>query len=264
MIILPTFSPVAISIFGLSIRWYALAYILGFVFALRIIKSLTKQAVYNLREKFWDDFLSMSVFGVILGGRLGYVLFYNPIYFLSHPLEIFYLWQGGMSFHGGMLGVAFATLIFAKREKISYFKLQDMLAVVAPIGLFLGRIANFINKELMGMPTESWFGFKFEGETFAYHATPLYEAFLEGIVLFILLRILFSIKKIREKEGVITAFFLMGYGTFRFIIEFVRLPDYQLGYLFGDWFTMGHLLSLPMILGGLLLYILKNKKPSKS
>ncbi len=261
MIDLPNVSPIAFAIFGFAIRWYALAYISGFMLALWQLKKMTQKANYGWEKKFWDDLLTYSVLGVILGGRLGYVLFYKPLYFLENPLEIFMLWQGGMSFHGGMLGLAFGAFLYSKKMKEPFFKIQDMLAVVAPIGLFLGRIANFINQELMGAESTN-FGVRFDEEGFYQHPTPLYEAFLEGIILFLIMKFCFSKEKIREKFGVLTGAFLTGYGIFRFIVEFVRLPDAHLGYLFGNWLTMGHILSLPMILGGLFLVLYFSRKKS--
>lgn len=263
MIDLLNFSPTAIEFFGFAIRWYALAYIGGFVLALWQIKKMTAQAGYSFNKKFWDDLLTYSVFGVILGGRLGYVFFYDFGYFLSNPQDILKVWQGGMSFHGGMLGLATANYLYTLKMKVPFFKVQDMLAVVAPIGLFLGRMANFINQELMGAPTDSIFGVRFGGQGLYQHPTPLYEALLEGVVLFIIMKILFAREKIRKRTGILTGVFLAGYGFFRFLVEFVRLPDAHIGYLAGDWLTMGHILSFPMILGGVMLiaYALsKNKK----
>ncbi|MHA1541117.1 MAG: prolipoprotein diacylglyceryl transferase [Alphaproteobacteria bacterium] len=259
MIDLPSFSPIAFQFFGAAIRWYALAYIAGFMLALWQLKKMTIEAGYNWGKKFWDDLLTYSVLGVILGGRFGYVLFYKPLYFLENPLEIFMLWQGGMSFHGGMLGLAFGAFLYSKKMKEPFFKIQDMLAVVAPIGLFLGRIANFINQELMGAITTGWFGTRFGGQGFYQHPTPLYEAVLEGIILFAIMKFCFSKEKIRERFGTLTGMFLTGYGVFRFIVEFVRLPDAHLGYFAGSWLTMGHILSLPMILGGIFLMIFLKK-----
>ncbi|MBN2779983.1 MAG: prolipoprotein diacylglyceryl transferase [Alphaproteobacteria bacterium] len=262
MIDLPHFSPVAIEFFGFAIRWYALAYIAGFTLALWQVRKMTIQAGYGWDKKFWDDLLTYSVFGVILGGRLGYVLFYDLGHFISAPSDIIKVWQGGMSFHGGMLGLAAANYVYTLKMKVPFFKVQDMLAVVAPIGLFLGRCANFINQELMGAPTDSIFGVRFGGQGVYQHPTPLYEAALEGLVLFVIMKMLFAKDEIRKRTGILTGVFLTGYGLFRFLVEFVRLPDAHIGYLMGGWLTMGHILSFPMILGGLglVLYAWKKSK----
>ncbi|MDR0319693.1 MAG: prolipoprotein diacylglyceryl transferase [Rickettsiales bacterium] len=249
-------SPVSFSLFGLDIRWYALAYIISFIFGFWLMRQLAEKykALGGVKDKkkFWDDIMAYGIVSVIVGGRLGYILFYNPVYFLSHPLEIFALWHGGMSFHGGLLGVIAAAVIFAKVKKVSFLKLMDIAAVAAPIGLFLGRIANFINMEVMGRITESRIGVIFDGtgQTAARHASPLYEAALEGIVLFAAMFIMYRIKWFRERAGFIGGSFLALYGIFRIFVEQFREPDAHIGFLTSWGLTMGQLLSALMLIVG--------------
>ncbi len=255
-----SFSSVAFHVFGMPIRWYALAYITGFLLAPYYLTYLTTRfSNLKLADKFWDRFLTAAVIGIILGGRLGYVLFYNLSYFLDHPAQIFALWQGGMSFHGGGIGLGVAAYLFCRREKVSFVPVFDLLMCAAPIGLFFGRIANFINQELYGKMTDAWYGVRFHNEPFARHPSQLYEAFLEGFILFIVMYFLYQKKSFRDKPGRLTGVFFLGYGLSRALVEFVRLPDAQIGYLYSDWLTMGHILSLPMILfSGWLIF--RNKK----
>lgn len=256
-------SPVAFSVFGLDVRWYAIAYILAFVAGFWLMKRLGSKykALGNIREqrKFWDDAMAWGILGIILGGRLGYVLFYNPVYFLSNPLEIFALWHGGMSFHGGMLGAIVAAWLFARAKKVSFLRLVDLAAVVAPIGLFLGRIANFINMEVMGRVTESPIGVIFEGtgQTIARHASPLYEAALEGVLLFVIMFFMYRVRGLRERSGFIGASFLIFYAVFRIIAEQFREPDAHIGFLTSWGLTMGQLLSALMIVAGVAVIAIK-------
>ena len=201
-IVINPISPVAFSVFGLPVRWYALAYIAGFLIGFYLFKYLIRRSdsQIDLDKNQMDDFLTAIVLGVIIGGRLGYVLFYNLSYFIVHPLEIFALWHGGMSFHGGLIGVIVAVFLFAKYKKMAggsttrkAFKLLDILTVIAPIGLFFGRIANFINMEVMGRPTNSALGVVFKGgPNYPRHPSPLYEAALEGIVLFVIMWLIYN------------------------------------------------------------------------
>lgn len=243
--------PVAFHIFGFPIRWYSLAYLLAFVVGWKSVQFYIKKEKGVLTPKLVDDLLIYVCLGVILGGRLGYVLFYQPAYFLQHPLDIFKLWQGGMSFHGGMVGFALSALLFAKKTGKPYLKIMDIMACLAPFGLFAGRIANFINGELYGRHTTSVFGMVFEeGGPFPRHPSQLYEAFAEGLLLgFILNFLWFRYNWIRKKPGFTAGLFLALYGLFRMIIENFREPDKQLGYFFGQ-VTMGQMLCLPMILVG--------------
>lgn len=204
-----------------------------------------------------DDFLTWAVIGVILGGRLGYVMFYQPSYYLSEPLEALQIWKGGMSFHGGVLGMIGAMFIFARNKGVNLFKLSDLICAAAPIGLFFGRLANFINGELYGTVTSSGKGVVFNNAGLSpRHPSQLYEAFLEGIVLFILLLILARSKNI--KQGTISAVFLLGYGTFRMLVEFVREPDPYLG-LIGGYISMGQILCIPMMIAGFVLISLSKR-----
>jgi phosphatidylglycerol---prolipoprotein diacylglyceryl transferase len=250
----PAFDPVLISIGPVAIRWYALAYIfgilLGWLYARAIIRS----------ERLWggpapltavdfDDFVLWVTLGTILGGRLGYVLFYNPAYFAAHPAEIVQLWKGGMSFHGGFLGCVLAVMLFARARGIPMLSLGDITCAVGPIGLFLGRLANFVNAELWGRPTDVPWAVVFPGGgPLPRHPSQLYEAALEGLVLFAVLAFLIRGGALR-RPGLVIGAFALGYGLARSFAELFREPDPQLGFLWGG-LTMGMLLSLPMILAG--------------
>lgn len=252
-IVLNPVSPVAFSVFGLDIRWYALAYIAGFIAGYYLFKYLTNKpnSIIKISKQQTDDLLTAIVLGVILGGRLGYVLFYNLGYFLSHPLEIFAVWHGGMSFHGGMIGVIIAVLLFAKKHKINFWALLDIMSVVTTIGLFFGRIANFINQEVMGRPTDVPWGVVFNGGTpVPRHPSPLYEAATEGILLFIITYCLYKYTRLRQYPGAVAGIMGMGYATFRVFCEFFRAPDAHIGFLTSWGLTMGQLLSGLMFIGG--------------
>ncbi|HUD50957.1 prolipoprotein diacylglyceryl transferase [Parvibaculum sp.] len=255
----PNIDPVLIHIGPLAIRWYALAYIAGLVLGWRYIlgmidtpKLWTGSAPITKLEI--DDALLWAALGVILGGRIGYVFVYNFDYYSSHPAEIFTVWQGGMSFHGGAFGVLVALAIFARRRNIPMLTLMDLVSAAQPIGQFFGRIANFINSELWGRPTDMPWGVVFpNGGPMPRHPSQLYEAALEGIVLFLVLRLLTHRFKLLQRPGTIMGVFIMGYGVSRVIVEFFREPDVQVGYLYGGWLTMGMVLSIPMILIGALI-----------
>ncbi len=247
----PDISPIAFSLGPLQIRWYALAYLAGFVlgwqYALKLVRHDPGRRP-NAEDI--DEILPWLVLGVILGGRLGYVLFYNLEYYLENPLHIPFVWEGGMSFHGGFLGVVVAIMAYARRHKFQVLALSDVISSVVPIGLFFGRIANFINGELFGRVTEVSWGVVFpQGGSLPRHPSQLYEAFLEGICLFIALFIAGRYPGVRQRPGTLSGIFLVGYGLSRFIVEFFREPDAQIGYLLGV-FSMGQLLSFPMILLG--------------
>lgn len=256
-IIIPTISPVAFSIFGLDIRWYALAYIAGFIFGYLLFKFLTKKpdSVIKISQQQTDDLLTAIVFGVIIGGRLGYVLFYNMGYFLTHPLEILAVWHGGMSFHGGLLGVIIAIFLFGHRQKLNSWALLDLMSVVTPIGLFFGRIANFINREVMGRPTDAPWGIIFNGDTAVpRHPSPLYEAATEGILLSVIMYCLYRFTNLRKFPGALAGIMGMLYAIFRVICEQFRAPDAHIGFLTTWGLTMGQLLSgLMFICGGAIL-----------
>ena len=259
-IIINPIDPVAFSVFGLPVRWYALAYIAGFVIGYYLFKYFTRRdnAEIYLSKKQLDDFVTFIVLGVILGGRLGYVLFYNLPFFVANPLEIFALWHGGMSFHGGLLGVIIATLLFVKKNTFAdksvmrnSFKILDILSVVAPIGLGLGRIANFINMEIMGRPTDSPLGVVFVGgPDYPRHPSPLYEATLEGLVLFIIMIMLYNKTNIKKYPGALGGVLCMLYAIFRIFCEQFRQPDAQIGFLTNWGLTMGQLLSTGVFILG--------------
>ncbi len=258
--------PVMFSIGPLEIRWYGIAYILGFLFASILIKRIARR--WKLRFSL-DALLTIvccTIVGVIVGARHGFCLFYGNGYYFAHPLEIFAFHQGGMSFHGGLVGALITGIIAAKLTNIPYLTLADLGVIVAPIGLFLGRCANFINGELWGDVTDLPWGVIFGGQAglLPRHPSQLYEAILEGIILFI---ILFSLSRKLPPypRGTFLSIFLLLYGVFRFIVEFVRQPDIQIGYLMGNWLTMGQVLSLPLIIAGVavLIFSIKHKLPQQ-
>ncbi len=254
----PAIDPVMFSIGPLAIRWYALAYIVGIIagwfYARSIIASKRLwggQAPFTVVD--FDDFIIWVTLGIILGGRVGYVLFYNFGHFTTHPLEILELWNGGMSFHGGFIGTGIAIVLFALRRRVPMLSLSDVVTAVAPIGLFLGRLANFINGELWGRPTDVWWAMVFpNGGPIPRHPSQLYEAALEGIVLFAVLTALVCLGGGLKRPGLVTGAFAMGYGVARIICELFREPDVQLGFLWGG-LTMGTLLCIPLILVGVAL-----------
>ena len=247
------FDPVAIELFSLEIRWYSLAYLFGIIFGWVLAKKLFIQNI-EVKNKF-DDYLTYLIIGIILGGRLGYIFIYNLSFYINNPLDIFKIWQGGMSFHGGLIGVVFATVIFAKKNNQNSFLYMDIVALVSPIGLFFGRIANFINSELYGTITNLPWAVTFVNvDNIPRHPSQLYEALLEGLFLFLLL--IYFRKKFSNKPGIISALFLILYSTFRFFVEFYRVPDEQLGYIFLN-LTMGQIVSLIFLLSGTILFYLK-------
>jgi len=271
LIAFPVFDPIAISIGPFAIRWYALAYIGGIVLGWIYARSLIKN------EKLWggpapislvqmDDFILWVTLGIILGGRTGYVLFYNLPFFIQHPAEIFELWKGGMSFHGGFLGCVVAVMWFAHKNRISILSLGDITTAVGPIGLFLGRIANFINGELWGRPADPnlpWAMIFPTGGPLPRHPSQLYEAGLEGILLFTILAVMIRLGALK-RPGLILGSFIAIYGLARIIGEHFREPDPQLGFLWGG-LTMGMLLSVPMVIVGatIILLVLRHKSLDK-
>jgi phosphatidylglycerol---prolipoprotein diacylglyceryl transferase len=258
----PVFDPVAFSIGWFVIRWYALAYIGGIVLGWIYARSLVK------KQRLWggpvpitlvqlDDFILWVTIGIIVGGRTGYVLFYNPVFFIQHPAEIFQLWNGGMSFHGGFLGCVAAVVLFARKNDISVLSLGDITTAVGPIGLFLGRLANFINSELWGRTADSsvpWAVVFPNGGPLPRHPSQLYEAGLEGILLFAILAVMVRMGALK-RPGLILGSFIAIYGLARITAEFFREPDPQLGFLWGG-LTMGMLLSVPMIIVGAILIMM--------
>lgn len=253
--------PVAIQIGPLSIRWYGIAYLAGFICAYLVIRSLNKRWKLNITD---DDLLSIMIgaaLGVILGARLFYVIFYGAGYYLAHPASIFAFSEGGMSFHGGFVGALIGGGIVCHHLHISTMSMTDIAVCGAPIGIFFGRIANFINGELWGKPTDLPWGVMFENGGHVYrHPSQLYEAILEGLIIFIVLFVL-SRKRPPRPRGTFIGTFMLLYGIFRFLIEFVRLPDAQLGYLLGtDWLTMGQCLSIPIFIIGILILVFAHKE----
>ena len=248
------FDPVAFQIFSFEIRWYSLAYIFGIIFGwLYCKKNLIKdKKLLNL----FDDLITYLIIGIILGGRLGYIIFYNLEYYLDNFFEILMIWNGGMSFHGGLIGVILATVIFSKKHKINSYIFLDLIALVAPIGLFLGRIANFINSELYGRETDVFWSVKFVAiDNISRHPSQIYEAIFEGLILFFLLN--HFVKKDGFKNpGLISSMFLIFYSFFRFILEFFRAPDYQIGYLIYQ-LTLGQFISIVFFSLGISLYLKK-------
>jgi phosphatidylglycerol---prolipoprotein diacylglyceryl transferase len=249
----PNIDPVAIAIGPVAIRWYALAYVAGLIVSWRIWLWLSQHPPKIATPEDFDDFLVWATLGVVLGGRTGYVLFYNLDHYLAEPLDIIALWHGGMSFHGGLLGVTLAILLFCWHRGINLLAFADIIALPTPIGLFFGRIANFINGELWGRPTDVPWAMVFPNAgPEPRHPSQLYEAFLEGIVLFAVLALLARCAGARQRPGLLTGVFLIGYAVSRMTVELFRQPDQQVGFLvFGT--TMGQLLSVPLLLFGLFL-----------
>ena len=243
----PHIDPVLIHIGPLAIRWYGLMYLLGFLAAYGLIRHLSRLRRLPLDADGAADLLFYCAVGVVAGGRLGYVLFYNPGWYLAHPWDAFALWQGGMSFHGGLLGVVAAAILFCRRRRLPTLAIGDILVTAAPVGLGFGRLGNFVNGELWGRVTDLPWGVVFPGGGLEpRHPSQLYQALLEGLILFL---VLYWLQRRQSAEGVPFFTFFLGYGVFRFLVEFVREPDAHLGYLWGGA-TMGQLLSLPMIVFG--------------
>ena len=246
------FDPVAIEIFSLEIRWYSLAYIIGIVLGWYLAKKYFVNK--NIFTKF-DDYITYIIIGLILGGRLGYVLFYNFDFYFNNLLDIFKIWQGGMSFHGAVLGRIIASIIHEKKNDDDVFEYLDVVALVSPIGIFFGRIANFINSELYGSITNvPWAVTFIKIDDLPRHPSQLYEALLEGLILFLIL--IYFKNKFSKKPGLISGLFLIFYSIFRFFVEFYRLPDEQLGYIFLN-LSMGQIISLIFIISGVVLFYFK-------
>jgi len=250
------FDPVAFQIFSIEIRWYSLSYIFGIILGWFYCKKLLikDKKIVNL----FDDLITYLIIGIIIGGRLGYVIFYNPIYYSKNLIEIFMIWNGGMSFHGGVLGTIIATYIFGKKNNINCYIFLDLIAMSAPIGIFLGRISNFINSELYGRQTDIFWAVIFKKiDNLSRHPSQIYEAFFEGIILFILLNFVFK-KYFFKSPGIISSIFIIFYSLFRFLIEFTREPDAQLGFIFLN-FTLGQIISIIFFIAGLSLFYKKNE-----
>ena len=263
MIPYPEINPVAIAVGPLQVHWYGIAYLASFILVWRLGVVRTRQSWSPVTKQQIEDLVFYCAMGVILGGRFGYVFFYQFERFLSEPLWLFKIWEGGMSFHGGFLGVLFAAMWFARKNGIRFFHLTDFIAPVVPVGLFLGRLGNFIGQELWGRPTDGWWGMVFPADELQIprHPSQLYEAALEGIVLF---AILWWVSRKERPVGVISGMFLVGYGFFRFLVEFAREPDAHLAAdLLFDWMTRGQLLCMPMMMAGTTITILSIKRGKK-
>ncbi|MGH1542700.1 MAG: prolipoprotein diacylglyceryl transferase [Arenicella sp.] len=249
MLVHPNFDPVIVSIGPLSIQWYGLMYLLGFLSAYWLANVRKQRLNWNSEDV--SDLIFYAAMGVILGGRLGYALLYKAQFYFTNPLEILKVWEGGMSFHGGLLGVGLALVLIARKKRLPFYQVADFVAPLAPLGLFFGRMGNFINQELWGRVTDVPWGMVFQtGGNLPRHPSMLYEAMLEGIVLFI---VLWSFTRKPKAMGQATGLFLLGYGIFRFLVEIVREPDTHIGYIAFDWFTIGQLYCIPMVLFGIYL-----------
>ena len=251
------FDPIAIQFFSLEIRWYSLAYIFGVLIGWFYCKKILIKDAKII--KLFDDFISYLIIGIILGGRLGYILFYNLDYYLNNLIEILMIWQGGMSFHGGLLGVMASTIIFCKKYDLNKYIFLDLISASAPIGLFLGRVSNFVNSELYGRETDVlWSVIFMKVDKITRHPSQIYEALLEGIILFFIMFLLIR-KNYLERPGLISALFLILYSLFRFFVEFYREPDEQLGFVFLN-LSMGQIISLVFLCYGFYLFSVKKNE----
>jgi len=251
----PNIDPIALSIGPIDIRWYALSYLAGFLLGLYAVKKfISKYPSKYMTADLFDDLLTWVIVGVILGGRLGYVVFYNSEYYLDNPLDALKIWQGGMAFHGGLIGVITAMILFAWRHQIPFFALSDRVAVVTPIGLFFGRMANFINGELFGRASDAPWAMVFREGDFARHPSQLYQAATEGLILFTILVILQRSQYIRENFGILSGTFLSAYALMRFFVEYTREPDAHIGFL-SLGLSMGQWLCIPMFIAGLIIML---------
>ena len=259
-IVFPVIDPVLIELGPISIRWYALAYVLGLILGWQYLHFLARRNLVPLKGRQVDDLLVISALAIIIGGRLGYVFFYQPSYYIENPQQIPMIWTGGMSFHGGLIGMILGLFFYSWKSKKAIFKITDGIAICAPIGLFFGRIANFVNGELYGQVSSvPWAVIFPTGGELARHPSQLYEAALEGLLLFTFLNFLaFGLRGWRS-PGLLTGSFLIGYGISRIVVEFFREPDISLGYLFWGM-TMGQILSIPMLCLGLLIIFIASFK----
>ena len=253
MIFTHNIDPILFTLVGINFYWYGAMYAISFLLIDYLMRLQYFSRSIKLNKEQIDSLLIILIISVIVGGRLGYVLFYNLDYYLYYPIRVFFIWEGGMSFHGALLMIICSIFYFSKKHKIQFLALSDYIVLFVPIGLFLGRIGNFINSELYGLPTNSQWGVIFPiVDDLPRHPSMLYEAFLEGVLLYMLI-LYFYIR--RTTLGTLTGIFLIVYSIFRFFVEFVRVPDAHIGYLWDDWFTMGQLLSAPMFIIGILIII---------
>ena len=248
------FDPVAFQVFSLEIRWYSLAYVFGLIFGWIYCKKVLIRD--QIIKKLFDDYITYLIIGIIVGGRLGYVFIYNPKYFLNNFSEIPMIWNGGMSFHGALIGIILVSAIFCKKHKQDFFYFTDLVALSAPIGIFLGRIANFINSELYGRETDITWSVKFiQIDNLNRHPSQIYEALFEGVILFFLLQFFYN--KFSRNTGMISSLFIIFYSVFRFLIEFTRAPDFHLGLIIFN-LSMGQIISIIFLLSGLYLFYIRN------
>lgn len=252
-IIIPYINPVLTELGPIPIRWYSLAYIFGIFLGAMHFKYLAKKTKFDVSRDFTDDLITAAIISIIIGGRLGFVFIYDHVYYLAHPIEIVKTWNGGMSFHGGFIGFCLAAVIVCRMHKVKVLTLLDLVACCAPIGIFLGRIANFINSELFGRVTDvSWAVIFPVGDALPRHASQIYQALTEGLLLFVILNILLLKFQLHKRQGMLSGLFCVLYSLFRFITENYRQPDEQIGFVFGN-FTMGQILSLVMFVAGVMI-----------
>lgn len=253
MLTYPEIDPVAFSVGSFSVRWYGISYVVGILLAWQLCAFLVQKYDFGFKRKVVDDFIPLATIGIVLGGRIGNALFYHLDYYLSHPWEIFYIWQPGMSFHGGFWGVVLTLILFCRYHKLHFFSLADVLAVGTPIGIFFGRLANFVNAELYGRVTEVPWGMVFPtADNLPRHPSQLYEAGLEGVLLFTILICVATLSQAPRRPGLLSAVFLIGYGAARSVAEIFRDPDGVLS-LFGLEVTLGQAYSIPLVLVGVCL-----------
>lgn len=258
----PAISPIIFTIGPLAVRWYSMAYLFGILSGWFLLKRNVRKNNLKLTAENIEDLIFYITLGVILGGRLGYVLFYGQDTYWHHPLQVFAIWHGGMSFHGGILGVVLALWYFSHKIKYPFLGLTDVVVLYAPIGIFFGRLANFVNDELWGRPTDVAWAVRFpNGGYVPRHPSQLYEAMTEGLLMFLILNWLWRYKSVRDKVGTVSAVFAVLYALFRMSMEQFRQPDAQLGFIFGT-ITMGQILSFPLLVAGIIV-LWRNLKPSK-
>jgi phosphatidylglycerol:prolipoprotein diacylglycerol transferase len=261
MLSYPNIDPEIVRVGPLAVRWYGMMYLIGFIAAYLLVRYQIRERALPVGKEFVESLFSYLIIGLLIGARLGYVVFYNLSYYLQHPLEVLAVWQGGMSFHGGLIGSVIAGFLFCRRYKADFWQTADLVIVTAPIGIGLGRIGNFINGELYGRVTNSPLAMIFptDPQRLPRHPSQLYEAFLEGLLLFL---ILWLLRNREFKTGILTALFIGLYGLFRFTVEFFREPDSHIGYFFG-YFTLGQLLCLFMIIVAIGIYRLRSLQGPK-
>ncbi len=259
----PDISPIIFSIGPLSVRWYSMAYLFGILFGWFLVNRYIEKYKINLSKTDIEDLVFYITLGIILGGRLGYVLFYGTSSFWHNPLQILAIWQGGMSFHGGIIGVITAIYLFSRKIKYPFLEITDLVVLVVPVGVFLGRIANFINDELWGRVTDVAWAVRFpNGGYLPRHPSQLYESLLEGLLTFIVLNVLWRKKWVREHTGFVSSLFVLCYGVFRISMEQFRQPDAHMGFYL-NYFTMGQILSLPLVIVGIWVLIISSRRKVK-